>query len=65
LGEILLEKIQKIFKNTMQKILPKYSLPLPRKTKKNEMISLNYDVNDHIHSNSKIYLAVVNQRSKL
>jgi len=36
-----------------QKISPKNSLPLPRNRKKNEMISLIYDVNDHVCLKSK------------
>jgi len=37
----------------MQKFSPEYALPLPRNCQKTEMISLSYDVNDHIYSKSK------------
>jgi len=37
----------------MQKILPENSLPLPRNCQKTVLISLSYDVNDHVYSNSK------------
>jgi len=37
----------------MQNISPEYSLPSPINLKKIEMISLNYDVNDHVDLKSK------------
>jgi len=37
----------------MQKVSPDNFLPLPRNRQKTEMISLIYDVNDHVCSNSK------------
>jgi len=43
----------KIAMNTMQKISPEYSSPLPRNRQKNEMISLGYYVNDHVYSKTK------------
>jgi len=40
----------------MQTISPENSLSLPRNSRKNEMISLSYDANDHVDSQVKINL---------
>jgi len=39
--------------NTMQKISPENSVTLPRIRQKTEIVSLSYDVNDHVYSKSK------------
>jgi len=43
-------KKSKTFMNTMQKIPMENSLLFPRNRQKSEVISLNYDVNDHAYS---------------
>jgi len=48
----VVKKMRKNFLNAMQELSPENSVPLPR-NKKNEMISLSCDVNDHSYSNSK------------
>jgi len=40
-------------KSSLQKVSPENSLPLPRNRQKTEMISISYDVNDHVYSKSK------------
>jgi len=50
-------KVQKDYLNTMQNISPENSLPLPKNPTNNKMISLIYDVNDHVYSKSNsVYL---------
>jgi len=46
-------KYAKKFLNPIQKISPKNSLSLPRNRLITEMVSLSYDVNDHVYSKSK------------
>jgi len=41
------------FFNTMQQILPENSLQSSRNRQISEMISLSYDVNDHVYLKSK------------
>jgi len=49
----------------MQNISPENSLPFPTiLKKKNEILSLNYDVNDHVYPNQNLFNFVVSQKSR-
>jgi len=43
-----------IFSEHNAKVLPVISSLLPRNSQKTEMISLSYDVNNHVYSKSKL-----------
>jgi len=66
LEEIYCKKCEINILNTMQKISPENSLPLPKNPKKMKiMISLSYDVNEYAYSKLNVFIFVVIQASKL
>jgi len=58
--EILLQKFGK-FCEHIAKILPENSLRLPKNPNKNEIISLNYDVNEHVPPNQNLFNFIVSK----
>jgi len=51
--EILLPKMRKFFLNRVQKIRSNIPYIYGKILKQNEMLSLNYDVNDYVYTKSK------------
>jgi len=53
IGRNFIVRNMEIYYEQIAKKLPENSLPLPRSRKKNEIISLNFDFNDHVYSKFK------------